>query len=389
MSERGPRGLPNLGVYIHWPYCARICPYCDFAVVRDRGRREEQAALLDAIAADLTAQAAMIGKRRLVSIFLGGGTPSLMEPEAAASLIALCRTLWPGGIERGEDVIEITLEANPTDAETDRFAAFAAAGVNRLSLGVQALDDASLAFLGRNHGADEARRAAALGGRLFLRLSLDLIYALPGQTQAAWSDTISEAADFGAEHISPYQLTIEAGTPFDRAVRRGRFTPADPDLAGDLYEATQDALAALGFDAYEVSNHARGEAARSRHNLIYWRGEDYLGVGPSAHGRMTLGGERIATETARGVGDYIARVRENGDGLAVREMLTPRARAEERLLMGLRTYEGVGRAELAGLSLARLPELVEADLIVMEANRIRATPAGRLLLDSVTQMLAE
>jgi putative oxygen-independent coproporphyrinogen III oxidase len=375
---------PPLGVYIHWPYCARICPYCDFAVVRDRARKAEQAALVDAIAADLAAQAAMIGRRRLVSIFLGGGTPSLMAPEAAGRLIALCRTLWPGSGE-----IEITLEASPTDAEADRFAAFAAAGVNRLSLGVQALDDDSLAFLGRNHGADEARRAARLGGEIFPRLSLDLIYALPGQTEAAWRETLAEAAAFGAEHISPYQLTIEPGTPFDRAVRRGRFTPTDPDLAGDLYEVTQDTLTELGFHAYEVSNHARGEAARSRHNLIYWRGEDYLGVGPAAHGRMTLAGQRIATETPRGVADYIARVAETGNGLLVRETLTPRARAEERLLMGLRTDEGVSRFELSALALARWPELVDAGLMTPDEACLRATPAGRLVLNRVTEMLAE
>jgi oxygen-independent coproporphyrinogen-3 oxidase len=375
---------PPLGVYIHWPYCARICPYCDFAVVRDRGRKAEQAALVHAIAMDLTAQAAMIGVRRLVSIFLGGGTPSLMDPDAAGRLIALCRTLWPNGGD-----IEITLEANPTDAEADRFSAFAAAGVNRLSLGVQALDDDSLAFLGRNHGADEARRAARLGGEVFSRLSLDLIYALPGQTEAAWRRTLGEAADLGAEHLSPYQLTIEAGTPFDRAVRRGRFSPADTDRAGDLYEATQTALTDLGFDAYEVSNHAKGDAARSRHNLIYWRGEDYVGVGPAAHGRLTVGGQRIATETPRVVGDYIARVGEIGDGLSVREMLSPRARAEERLLMGLRTDEGVARADLRPLSLSRLPELVEAGLIVDRGERLSATPSGRPVLDRVTAMLAE
>jgi oxygen-independent coproporphyrinogen-3 oxidase len=379
-----PPPTPALGVYIHWPYCARICPYCDFAVVRDRGKKAEQAALVDAIGTDIAAQAAMLGERRLVSIFLGGGTPSLMDPEAAGRLIALCRSLWP---DAGN--IEITLEANPTDAEADRFAAFAAAGVNRLSLGVQALDDESLAFLGRNHGAEEARRAATLGGKLFPRLSLDFIYALPGQTTAAWRDTLNRAAAFGAEHISPYQLTIEAGTAFDRAVRRGTFVPADPDLAAALYDETQDALTALGFHAYEVSNHARGEAARSRHNLIYWRGEDYIGVGPAAHGRLTVDGKRVATETPRGIGDYIARVQESGDGLAVRDVLDPRACAEERLLMGLRTDEGVKRTELRPLSLARLPELLDAGMVVADALSLRATPTGRLLLDRVTQMLAE
>jgi putative oxygen-independent coproporphyrinogen III oxidase len=388
LSDPAPSEPANLGVYIHWPYCARICPYCDFAVVRDRGRKAEQAALVDAIAADLTAQAGILGERRLASIFLGGGTPSLMDPAAAGRLIALCRTLWPGRDGDGNG-IEITLEANPTDAEAGRFSAFAAAGVNRLSLGVQALDDVSLAFLGRNHGADEARRAATLGVRLFPRLSLDLIYALPGQTQVAWGEALGEASGLGAEHLSPYQLTIEAGTPFDRAVRRGRFTPAEPDRAGDLYEATQEMLTALGFDAYEVSNHARGEAARSRHNLIYWRGEDYLGVGPSAHGRLTIGGERIATETPRAVGDYIARVRDRGDGLAVRDALDFRSRSEERLLMGLRTYEGVALSELSALSLDGLADLIAADLVILDADRLRATPSGRLVLDRVTQILSQ
>jgi coproporphyrinogen III oxidase-like Fe-S oxidoreductase len=254
---------------------------------------------------------------------------------------------------------------------------------------VQALDDVSLAFLGRNHGADEARRAATLGGRLFPRLSLDLIYALPGQTQVAWGEALGEASGLGAEHLSPYQLTIEAGTPFDRAVRRGRFTPAEPDRAGDLYEATQEMLTALGFDAYEVSNHARGEAARSRHNLIYWRGEDYLGVGPSAHGRLTIASERIATETPRAVGDYIARVRDRGDGLAVRDALDSRSRSEERLLMGLRTYEGVALSELSALSLDGLADLIAADLVILGADRLRATPSGRLVLDRVTQILSQ
>jgi oxygen-independent coproporphyrinogen-3 oxidase len=375
---------PNLGVYIHWPYCARVCPYCDFAVLRDRGRRAEQAALVEAIAADLTAQAAMIGPRRLVSIFLGGGTPSLMDPAAAARLIALCRALWPV-----DGAVEVTLEANPTDAEADRFSAFAAAGVNRLSLGVQALDDDSLAFLGRNHGAEEARRAAGLAARIFPRLSLDLIYALPGQTTAAWRETLKAAAGLGSEHLSPYQLTIEAGTAFDRAARRGRLAPPGPDLSADLYETTQATLEALGFEAYEVSNHARGEAARARHNLVYWRGEDYVGAGPAAHGRLTLGGARLATETPRGVGDYIARVREAGDGLAVRERLTPAAGAEERVLMGLRTLEGVARADLKPLSLERAPELVQARLITDDGARLYATPAGRLVLDRVTGMLCE
>ena len=264
-----------MGLYVHWPYCARICPYCDFNVVRDRGRADEAGRLLRAILADLEAQAALLGERRLVSIFFGGGTPSLMRPADVARVIAAARRLWPGA-----DDLEITLEANPTDAEAERFAGLAEAGVGRLSLGVQSLNDAELAFLGRNHDAAAARRAVRQAMAHFPRVSVDLIYALPNQTPSAWAAALAEVADFGVEHISPYQLTIEAGTAFDRAVRRGLFAPPTDDLAAELYETTQSALTAAGFEAYEVSNHARGLAARARHNLVYWRGEDYAGVGP-------------------------------------------------------------------------------------------------------------
>jgi oxygen-independent coproporphyrinogen-3 oxidase len=378
---------PPLGVYIHWPYCARVCPYCDFNVVRDRGRRDEQAALVDAIAADMEAQAAMLGPRRLVSVFLGGGTPSLMDPEAAGRLIAFARRLWS---EDGP--IEVTLEANPTDAEAGRFEAFAAAGVNRLSLGVQALDDASLAFLGRNHDAEAGRRAARAGARAFPRLSLDLIYALPGQTAAGWAATLREAEGLGAEHVSPYQLTIEAGTAFDRAVRRGRFTPADPERGAELYETTQAVLEALGFEAYEVSNHARGLAARSRHNLVYWRGEDYLGLGPGAHGRVSMSDGRVATEAEPRIGAYISRLSETGSAWRLSEALSPTAQAEERLLMGLRTVEGVAWESLAPLGISRHSDRIRtyatAGLIEADDAGLRATRAGRLVLDRLTAELA-
>jgi oxygen-independent coproporphyrinogen-3 oxidase len=381
-------GPAPLGVYIHWPYCARICPYCDFNVVRDRGRKAEQAALVEAIAADMAVQAAMLGPRRLVSIFFGGGTPSLMEPDDAGRLIALARRLWA---EDGP--LEITLEANPTDAEAGRFAAFADAGVNRLSLGVQALDDASLAFLGRNHDAAAGRRAARAAAQAFPRLSLDLIYALPGQSPDAWSETLREAEGLGAEHLSPYQLTIEAGTAFDRAVRRGRFAAADPDTGALLYETTQDVLTSLGFEAYEVSNHARGAAARSRHNLVYWRGEDYLGLGPGAHGRLTLGEGRIATEAEPRIAEYIFKLSEGGPGWRVREALSPLAKAEERLLMGLRTLEGVAWESLAPLGISlqcpRVRTFVAAGLVEADASGLRATAAGRMVLDRLTSDLAQ
>ncbi|MGZ3277994.1 MAG: radical SAM family heme chaperone HemW [Caulobacteraceae bacterium] len=374
--------LPPLGLYVHWPYCARICPYCDFNVALDR-RAGEAEALFEAILADLGAQAATAGPHRLVSIFFGGGTPSLMRPEWAAGLVQAARTLWPTTPD-----LEVTLEANPTDAEAGRFEAFAEAGVNRLSLGVQALDDGALAFLGRNHSAAEAVRAARLAARAFPRLSLDLIYARPGQTEAGWAEELRGALALGAEHLSPYQLTIEPGTAFDRAVRRGAFAPADPDLGARLYETTQSVLEAEGFEAYEVSNHARGEAARARHNLVYWRGQDYLGVGPGAHGRLTRSGVRAATETARAIPDYIARVGETGAGLDVAETLTSEEAAEERLLMGLRTVEGVPLAELQPLPLSNLADLEQAGLVRVVGNRLYATAEGRPVLDRVIAELA-
>jgi oxygen-independent coproporphyrinogen-3 oxidase len=375
--------LAPLGLYIHWPYCARICPYCDFNVALDR-RAGEAEALFEAILADLQAQAGAAGPHRLVSIFLGGGTPSLMRPEWAAGIINAAAALWPAAPD-----LEVTLEANPTDAEAERFEAFAVAGVNRLSLGVQALDDGALAFLGRNHSAEEAVRAARLAARLFTRLSLDLIYARPGQTEAGWAEELRGALALGPEHLSPYQLTIEAGTAFDRAVRRGAFAPADPDLAARLYETTQAVLEAEGFEAYEVSNHARGAAARSRHNLLYWRGQDYLGIGPGAHGRITSAGVRAATEAARAIPDYLARVRNSGTGLALSENLSPEEAAEERLLMGLRTVEGVALAELQPLPLSKLADLHQAGFVRVADGRLYATAQGRPVLDRVIQELAD
>lgn len=376
-----------LGVYIHWPYCARICPYCDFNVLRDRGREVEQRALKDAILADLRRHRALTGPRELTSIFLGGGTPSLMDPDWAGEMIALCKSLWTPAAD-----LEITLEANPTDAESGRFSGFADAGVQRLSLGVQALDDASLALLGRNHGADEARRAAALGAKTFPRLSLDLIYARPDQTAQAWRAELAETIALGAEHLSPYQLTIEAGTAFDRAVKRGTLVPVAEDLAAELFDVTQQVLTDHGFTAYEVSNHARGQAARSRHNLVYWRGQDYVGVGPGAHGRLTLEGARTATFAAARPADYIAKVAETGLGWATREALTGQQAAEERLLAGLRIEEGVSFAEIAALALTPVhPEvldLIGAGLLAPDPDRLRATPAGRLVLNWVTSRLA-
>ena len=380
-----PHPGSDLALYVHWPYCARICPYCDFNVVRDRGRAEEQAALVEAILADMEALAALTGPRRLASIFFGGGTPSLMAPDAVAAVIDRARSLFPP-----PGPIEITLEANPTDAEAARFAALSDAGVNRLSMGVQALDDAALAFLGRNHSADEARRAVAVAARAFPRLSIDLIYARPEQTIAGWTAELTEALDLGFEHVSPYQLTIEPTTAFGRAVARGAWTPPDEDLSAALYETTQTVLEAAGFDAYEVSNHARGEAARSAHNLHVWRGGDYLGVGPGAHGRLTLEGARTATVAHRGIGAYVAGVAA-GSPWSEREAQSARDAAEEKVLLGLRTVEGVALADLAALDRTAQAEplagLIRDGFLEIETGRLRATAAGRPVLDGVLKAL--
>jgi putative oxygen-independent coproporphyrinogen III oxidase len=374
-----------LGIYVHWPYCARICPYCDFNVVKAKGREVEAAALAHAIIDDLRTQRALTGPRRVVSIFFGGGTPSLMEPAWVRYIVGAVAELW----DTAED-LEISLEANPTDAEAVRFAELARAGVNRLSLGLQSLDDAALRFLGRNHGADEGRRAAKIATGLFPRVSVDLIYARPGQTPRAWADELTGALALGVEHVSPYQLTIEHGTAFDRAVGRGQIVPPDEGLAAELYDTTQAVLEAAGFEAYEVSNHARGEAARSRHNLVYWRGLDYVGVGPGAHGRITVDGARRATYAAASPADYIRRIERLGVGFASDEALTPREAAEERLLAGLRIPEGVPFADVAVLELR--PEavrpLVDLGLLADDPARLRATPAGRRVLDRLTMELA-
>jgi putative oxygen-independent coproporphyrinogen III oxidase len=382
LTDDRPDGV---AVYVHWPYCARICPYCDFNVVKDRGWREEQAVLVQAILTDLEAQAARLGDRPLASIFFGGGTPSLMRPEDVSSVVAAVRRLFPTA-----DPIEITLEANPTDAEAAHFAALAEAGVNRLSLGVQSLDDRDLAFLGRNHSAAEARRAIAVAVGVFDRLSIDLIYALPGQTVDRWQAALDEAVALGFEHVSPYQLTIEPTTAFGRAFARGALIPPDEDTAADLYEATQKTLEAAGFAAYEVSNHARAVVARSTHNLHVWRGGDYVGVGPGAHGRLTLGEGRTATVAHRRIADYVEGVAA-GSPWSESQTLDPREAAEERLLLGLRTTEGVPLSLLPALGLdpvaAPVRDLIESGFLTLAAGRLAATALGRPVLDAVLKAL--
>jgi len=374
----------GFGVYVHWPYCARICPYCDFNVHRDR-RPGEAAELARAIVEDLACRAAVTGPRRLTSLFFGGGTPSLMAPEAVAAVIAACRRLW----EAAPD-LEVSLEANPTDAEAGRFAALAAAGVNRLSLGLQSLDDEALALLGRNHDAAAGRRAAAAAVAVFPRVSIDLIYARPGQSPAAWAAELDAALDLGAGHISPYQLTIEPGTAFERAVRRGRLSPPADPQAADLWDVTQARLGRAGFEAYEVSNHARTPADRSRHNLTYWRGGDWLGVGPGAHGRLTLDGTRRGQVCAARPADYIAAVA-RGAGEGETEALDRRETAIERALSGLRLAEGVPFSELSPLGLSpdhpEVCDLAARGLVAADPDRLRVTADGRRLLDAVLERL--
>lgn len=374
----------GVAVYVHWPYCRRICPYCDFNVVRDRAQAE-QADLVEAILDDLHLQADRLGPRPLAAIFFGGGTPSRMPPQAVARILAAARARFPS-----DSPVEAALEANPDEASRQQLAALADAGIERLSLGLQALQDDALAFLGRDHDAAAGRRALADALSLFPRVSLDLIYARPGQTPAAWRDELSRAVDLGAGHISPYQLTVEPGTAFGRAHARGRLVPPDDERAADLYEVTQAVLEAAGFEAYEVSNHARTVADRSRHNLHVWRGGDYLGLGPGAHGRLTLDGTRRATVAHRRVADYIAGVAVGAPSATI-EPLAPREALEERVLLGLRTVEGVGLPVLAGLGLSPgagpLAELLADGFLTLADRRLVATARGRPVLDALLARL--
>ncbi|MFT4090621.1 MAG: radical SAM family heme chaperone HemW [Asticcacaulis sp.] len=382
-----------VSLYIHWPYCARICPYCDFNVTRDRGQTEIQTRLFEAIRQDLHTQAEWLGSRYLASVFLGGGTPSLMKPEWVATLIDDAKTLFP---PQGD--IEITLEANPTDAEIARYQAFREAGINRLSIGIQSLNDQALKFLGRNHSAREALTGLETALSVFDRVSLDLIYALPEQTLHDWQSELTEAARLGIEHISPYQLGIEPNTAFGRAARRGTLKPVESEVGEAFYDTTQTVLSSLGFDAYEVSNHAKGPAARSQHNLNVWEGVDYIGIGPGAHGRLTLpnahgrpnkepahgrltlSGARHATVAESDLKTYIARVSDHGTGID-REALSAHEAAEEALMLGLRLTEGVRLERLKDLPLKRAQSLIADGFLGQSDTRLYATPKGRLVLD--------
>src|SRR6266849_4656445 len=362
-----------LAIYIHWPFCRSKCPYCDFnSHVREA---VDWARWTRALIADLEHQSALAPDRAVSSIFFGGGTPSLMTPETVAALVARVKALWLVAPD-----LEVTLEANPNSAEAERFAGFAAAGINRLSLGIQALDPAALRFLGRLHDRDEAIAAIRLAGSTFPRYSFDLIYARPGQSAAAWEAELDEALSLAGEHLSLYQLTIEPGTAFGNRAARGEVLAADEETGATLFEATQLHLAAAGLPAYEISNHAR-PGAECRHNLAYWRYEDYLGIGPGAHGRVTQDGVKVATQQRRTPEAWLAAVESSGTAL---DEITPIGRdeaVEEMVMMGLRLVEGVSRRRLEALAgrdveelfADALPRLIDGGFLILDADRLAAT----------------
>lgn len=382
--EQTSSGAP-LALYVHWPFCVSKCPYCDFnSHVRDV---VDQQAWRDALLADLAYEVERLPGRRLASIFFGGGTPSLMPPATVAAIIEAATDAWPA-----EPGIEITLEANPSSVEAARFADLAAAGVNRVSLGLQALDDEALAFLGRAHGVDEGLAALATAQRHFGRVSFDLIYARPGQSLAAWEAELDRALGFGTEHLSLYQLTIEPGTRFATLAAKGALTLPDEDLAADLWETTQARTAAAGLPLYEVSNHAR-PGAESRHNLTYWRYRDYAGVGPGAHGRR----EGIATFRRKKPENWLSAVARNGHGAESEVALAPAERVTEALVMGLRMREGIDLARVAALGgttidqvadLKAVERLATQGLVARDGDRLALTPAGMPLLDAVLREVA-
>ncbi len=372
----------DLALYIHWPFCVSKCPYCDFnSHVRET---VDQEAWRDALLADLAHEARETSGRRLTSIFFGGGTPSLMPPSTVAALIETAERHWGFAPD-----IEITLEANPSSVEAARFADLAVAGVNRVSLGIQSLDAAALAFLGRAHSVDEALAALAAAQTAFRRVSFDLIYALPGQSAEAWATELVRALSFGTEHLSLYQLTIEPGTHFETLVAKGELAAPDPDKGAALYELTQKRAAGAGLPAYEISNHAR-PGAESRHNLTYWRYGAYAGIGPGAHGRR--GG--CATQRHRKPENWLAAVARNGHGITAEERIAPADQGTEALLMGLRLSEGVDLRRLAALAgrdpvdRAAVARLRTQQLVEIEDERLRATPPGMLVLNAILAAIA-
>ena len=378
---------PGFGVYVHWPFCAAKCPYCDFnSHVRHKPVDQERYAA--AFERELAEMARRSAGETVTSVFLGGGTPSLMEPATVARILDAVAANWTIA-----DGAEITLEANPSSVEAERFRGYRAAGVNRVSLGVQALNDRDLRLLGRLHSVDQALHAVGLAREIFPRLSFDLIYARPDQTVAAWESELNQAIDLAADHLSLYQLTIEEGTPFYALHKAGKLIVPDGDLSADLYEATQRITAERGLPAYEISNHAV-PGAESRHNLTYWRYGLYAGVGPGAHGRLMGPGGRYAISNEPLPETWLKMVESWDSGAVVDELLSPTEQADELLLMGLRLTEGIDLKRWRKLTGRDLDPVSEADLMAhgmverLGPDRLRATPAGMLVLDAVVADLA-
>jgi putative oxygen-independent coproporphyrinogen III oxidase len=381
------RDAEAFGVYVHWPFCLSKCPYCDFNS-HVRHSAVDEARYVHAFAREIAATAERVGGRTVTTIFLGGGTPSLMQPATVGAILDAIGKHW--GVSPD---VEVTLEANPTSVEATRFAGYRAAGVNRVSLGVQALDDVSLKELGRLHTAQEALEAVAIARRAFHRYSFDLIYARPGQTVEAWRKELARAIDEAAEHLSLYQLTIEADTPFAALHASGKLVTPDDDHARALFDVTQDVAAARGLPAYEISNHARA-GSECRHNLVYWRYHEYAGIGPGAHGRLVIDGARHATATERRPESWLMRVEANGHGIVTDETLTRSEQADEYLLMGLRLAEGIDPQRYAAFSghaldEARIAVLGAEGMIERTSDgRLRVTRAGFPVLDAVVADLA-
>jgi len=379
--------MSGFGIYVHWPFCTAKCPYCDFnSHVRSR---IDEDSWIDAIVHELEWVAGQQGAERPIveTVFFGGGTPSLMQGASVQRTLDTIARLW-----RTANDVEVTLEANPASADATRFRDYRAAGVNRLSLGMQALNDRDLKLLGRLHDVAEARAALKLGMANFERVSLDLIYARPDQTLDAWRQELEEALAFGTEHLSLYQLTIEPATPFYQLHRSGSLKIPDEGLAADLFELTQALTAAAGRPAYEISNHAR-PGAEARHNLLYWRYGTYAGVGPGAHGRLELDGKRIATQTEKLPERWRELVARNGHGLIEHAPIAATDAAREQLLMNLRLSEGLDLAAYRArwdrcVDKERMTTLVEQGLLRLDGQRLSATPRGRLLLNSVIAALA-
>lgn len=378
---------PGFGIYLHWPFCAAKCPYCDFNS-HVRHQKIYQPRFIEAFKREIEHNRQTTGPREVTSIFIGGGTPSLMDPETVDEILQAVKDAWTV-----PDHIEITMEANPSSVEASRFKGYRQAGVNRVSMGVQALNDKDLKFLGRLHNVAEAKKAISLARDIFPRMSFDLIYARPHQTPEDWADELREAIDLAADHLSLYQLTIEEGTPFFTLHEAGKIPMLEDSLQAELYEVTQKVCTENGMPAYEVSNHAQ-PGAESQHNLNYWRYGDYVGVGPGAHGRISTGGKKFATVTEKHPETWLDLVENNGHGITEIEQLSSQDQADEMLLMGLRLREGIDVSRWSSLSdrefdADRENNLIQYGMIErINNNRIRCTPSGMMVLDSVVADLA-